>query len=319
MKYYKLYFDRNFEDGLVYSSRESLPLYVRVLAKLRGKLATAIVGEEVAEPAEFKCLPILEVLDDEPILSKELCRLAAWISRYYHYPFGMSLFEVLDSGAKVDVGQKVCKLKEKVGERLLEILPASGSVTLGKLCKDYGKSGFYKKLEQLEQAGYLRVLRSNSKASLKGKENYLRLVEKNWAKLKNAPKQAELLEYLAGCKSCPMFVPLVENGYENHQITDILVREYLQNFLGKIDTLILGCTHYPVLKKSIDNFFDGKVNLIDSGVAISRFLKTKIESSTQKTLGKNHFFVTDNQENFLLLARKILNDQSIKLEHVNLV
>ncbi len=200
MKYYKLYFDRNFEDGLVYSSRESLPLYVRVLAKLRGKLATAIVGEEVAEPAEFKCLPILEVLDDEPILSKELCRLAAWISRYYHYPFGMSLFEVLDSGAKVDVGQKVCKLKEKVGERLLEILPASGSVTLGKLCKDYGKSGFYKKLEQLEQAGYLRVLRSNSKASLKGKENYLRLVEKNWAKLKNAPKQAELLEYLAGCK-----------------------------------------------------------------------------------------------------------------------
>ncbi len=120
-------------------------------------------------------------------------------------------------------------------------------------------------------------------------------------------------------KSCPMFVPLVENGYENHQITDILVREYLQNFLGKIDTLILGCTHYPVLKKSIDNFFDGKVNLIDSGVAISRFLKTKIESSTQKTLGKNHFFVTDNQENFLLLARKILNDQSIKLEHVNLV
>ncbi len=119
-------------------------------------------------------------------------------------------------------------------------------------------------------------------------------------------------------KSCPMFVPLVENGYESHQIAKILVKEYLQDF-PKIDTLILGCTHYPVLKKTIGEYFQNKVKLIDSGVAISQYLKTKIEPSLQKCAGKNRFYVTDNQENFLLLARKILHKPSIRLEHVNLI
>ncbi len=119
-------------------------------------------------------------------------------------------------------------------------------------------------------------------------------------------------------KSCPMFVPLVENGYENHEITEILVREYLQDFQD-VDTLILGCTHYPVLKKSIGNYFHNEVKLIDSGVAISQYLKTKIKPSAQKYAGGNHFYVTDNQENFLLLARKILDNPNIRLEHVNLI
>ncbi len=119
-------------------------------------------------------------------------------------------------------------------------------------------------------------------------------------------------------KSCPMFVPLVENGYEDHQITDILVKECLQDF-PQIDTLILGCTHYPVLKSSINRYFQNKVTLIDSGVAISQYLKTKIAPCSQKGLGGNHFFVTDNQENFLFLARKILEDPTIQLKHVNLV
>ena len=119
-------------------------------------------------------------------------------------------------------------------------------------------------------------------------------------------------------KSCPMFVPLVENGYENHEIAKILIEEYLQDF-PNIDTLILGCTHYPVLKERINEYFQGKINLVDSGVAISNFLKTRIKPSTKNKIGKNQFFVTDDQENFLFLSRKILNDPNIKLEHVNLI
>jgi len=200
MKYYQLYFARNFDEALVYSSAEPLQECVRVLVKLRKKLVTAIVGQEVEKPQKFKCLSILEALDEEPILSPELREMARWISKYYQYPYGMSLFEVLDSGAKVEIGQKVCKLRDKAGERLLEILPESGTLSLGKLYSEYGKRGFYKRLEQLEQDGYLRVLRSNSKASLRGKENYLRLVSKKSDKLKSAPKQVELCEYLASCK-----------------------------------------------------------------------------------------------------------------------
>ncbi len=200
MRYYKLYFDRKLDEGLIYRSSRVLPAYIRVLAKLQNKLLTAIVGQEVEKPTEFVCQPVLEVLDDEPILSGDLCQLAKWVSDYYHHPLGMCLFAALDRGAKVEIGQKVCKLRDKEGEKLLELLPSSGSVSLKKLQSDYKKSGFYKKLEQLEQDGFLRVLRSSSHTSLKGKENYLRVVGELPLGLCVAPKQKELFEYLANCK-----------------------------------------------------------------------------------------------------------------------
>ena len=199
MRYYQLFFDLKFDEPLVYSSAKPLAECVRVLVKLKNKLVTAIVGGQVEEPKGFDCLSVLEVLDDEPILSKELCYLATWISRYYQHPYGMSLFQVLDSGAKVEVGQKVCKLQDKKGELLLELLPDSGTLSLGKLYQKYNKRGFYQRLEKLEQAGYLRVLRSSSNSSLKGEENYLHLVSGKCEKLKNAPKQVELCNYLAVC------------------------------------------------------------------------------------------------------------------------
>jgi len=119
-------------------------------------------------------------------------------------------------------------------------------------------------------------------------------------------------------KSCPMFVPIVENGYENHQISNIMAREYLDGF-KKIDTLILGCTHYPVLEKVIKKVIGDDVVLIDSGKAIARYLKKFIACSSQNSNGSSKFYVTDNQENFACLAKKLLNDKTLLLEHVHLV
>src|SRR5690554_3834719 len=68
---------------------------------------------------------------------------------------------------------------------------------------------------------------------------------------------------------CPLFVSLVEEGWIEKEITNDIIREYLAVFKeNKIDTLILGCTHYPVLKKAISSFFNGEVNLVDSSEAI---------------------------------------------------
>jgi glutamate racemase len=73
--------------------------------------------------------------------------------------------------------------------------------------------------------------------------------------------------------SCPLFVPLVEEGLINHQATNILTKEYLQPLVKKrIDTLILGCTHYPLLQKNIKKVV-GKVVLINPGKATASALK----------------------------------------------
>ena len=69
-------------------------------------------------------------------------------------------------------------------------------------------------------------------------------------------------------RACPMFVPLVENGYFNdgNPVTKLIIAEYLQELKDAgVDTLILGCTHYPLLKKMIGDFMGGDVTLIDSG------------------------------------------------------
>ena len=69
-------------------------------------------------------------------------------------------------------------------------------------------------------------------------------------------------------RACPMFVPLVENGYVNdgNPVTKLIIAEYLQEVKDAgVDTLILGCTHYPLLKKMIGDFMGSDVTLIDSG------------------------------------------------------
>ncbi len=207
MNYYKLYFAQNLEGGLIYCSNDKLSPLVRVLVKLRKKLTTAIVGEEVQKPEDFKCEEIVEVLDDEPIINEELFSLAEWVSHYYHYPLGMALFAVLDRGARVEVNQKVVKLQEESGDELLKLLPESGDIRVEDLQKKYGKSGFFKKLEELENEGFLRILRTNSTESLKGKENFIKLNCVEIGDTKLGVKQRELFDFLVECeKAVPLSV-----------------------------------------------------------------------------------------------------------------
>lgn len=72
-------------------------------------------------------------------------------------------------------------------------------------------------------------------------------------------------------RPCPLFVPLAEEGWMDHQATHLIAREYLFPLsMEKIDTLILGCTHYPVLRGAIERVMGGGITLIDSGEAAAR-------------------------------------------------
>lgn len=107
--------------------------------------------------------------------------------------------------------------------------------------------------------------------------------------------------------ACPLFVPLAEEGWINHPVTKMTIREYLQPFISKnIDTLILGCTHYPILKPAIRKFLGNEIKLVDSAIAISNELKNILPDKETESLGKSKFFVSDNEEKFNKIASLIL-------------
>jgi len=120
--------------------------------------------------------------------------------------------------------------------------------------------------------------------------------------------------------SCPLFVPLVEEGYCEHPLAERVVQEYLRPLKNKtIDTLLLGCTHYPLLKTFIQKELGAKVSLVDPATRCAQKLKELLLSSQldnlQKELPHYQFFVSDDPEKFRLLGKTFLN---YPIEHVSL-
>ena len=112
-------------------------------------------------------------------------------------------------------------------------------------------------------------------------------------------------------KACPMFVPLVENGYADTEAAELIARDYLKKMKEeKIDTLILGCTHYPLLTRTIEKILGDKVTLIDSGAAAAGYTKEKLEEldmTAEKKQGRVQYFVSDITESFARQGGMFLN------------
>ena len=103
--------------------------------------------------------------------------------------------------------------------------------------------------------------------------------------------------------ACPKFVPLIENNLIDSKQMDEALDEYLSGLKQKdIDTLILGCTHYPLLKSKIDAYFDGKVNLINSGAVLSKKL-----FNGDKKEAVVEFYVSGDIDNFKKQASMFLD------------
>ncbi len=101
---------------------------------------------------------------------------------------------------------------------------------------------------------------------------------------------------------CPLFVPLVENGRVSPDdlILKLAVEEYLTPLLeADVDTLILGCTHYPIIAEAIGNFIGEHVTLVNPGAEAAHYLSTLEELSfTDDTPAQSRFFVSDDVEGF---------------------
>ncbi|GHT61867.1 glutamate racemase [Endomicrobiia bacterium] len=113
-------------------------------------------------------------------------------------------------------------------------------------------------------------------------------------------------------QSCPLFVPLVEEGWVEGEIADSVVKKYIKPLLSKnIDTLILGCTHYPLLKKTLEKNIGNGVVLIDSAKATAQEVKNVLKQKSLLSSGKDKkflkFYVSDNPEKFQMIGSRFFS------------
>ncbi|HHE31944.1 MAG TPA: glutamate racemase [Chlorobaculum parvum] len=122
-------------------------------------------------------------------------------------------------------------------------------------------------------------------------------------------------------KACPLFVPLAEEGFIDHPATRLVAEEYLAELLGqKIDTLVLGCTHYPILRKVIESIGGPQITIIDSAEAVAEKageLLSKsdlLNQSSEKVLP--HLMVSDLPQKFRELYRLFMGTELPDVELV---
>jgi glutamate racemase len=146
------------------------------------------------------------------------------------------------------------------------------------------------------------------------------------AAIKKADPHAEVIE-----RACPMFVPLAEEGWADNEVTRTIAATYLAELRSKVDTLVLGCTHYPILRDVIQQTVGDGVNLIDSGKATASEVKALLNEKGLARLSLptgalerhlcddlDHFYVTDAAERFARVAERFLGAKPSRLEAVEI-
>ena len=145
--------------------------------------------------------------------------------------------------------------------------------------------------------------------------------------------EAEVLE-----RACPLFVALAEEGWAERDVAQTVAAEYLTDLIGgRVDTLVLGCTHYPILRRVIQETVGRDVRLIDSGEATAKSVEALLErenlrrrsfdTATGQLLKErarerrlcddlDHFYVTDAEERFARVAERFLGSAPTRLEAV---
>lgn len=127
-------------------------------------------------------------------------------------------------------------------------------------------------------------------------------------------------------KACPLFVPLVEEGLWQDPVTDEIATRYLSELIDcDIDTLILGCTHYPLIRSTVGRIMGENVTLVNPAYETARELKELLErenllNETKPELGNNRyrFYVSDMADKFQTFANSILKYGILSAKTINI-
>ena len=128
-------------------------------------------------------------------------------------------------------------------------------------------------------------------------------------------------------KACPLFVPMAEEGLKDSPLVDSIVAHYLDEIFTtpsqtaqnpKPDCLVLGCTHFPLLKTSITRVIGNDINIVDSAKTTALAVRELLGAETKQDFGKTHFITTDDVQPFVRVGALFLGE-NIKPEDVEKV
>lgn len=123
-------------------------------------------------------------------------------------------------------------------------------------------------------------------------------------------------------QACPLFVPLVEEGWFDHPAAELIAREYLQPLRqAKVDVLVLGCTHYPLLKPLLARVMGPGVTLVDSAEETAKAVTVELEKKGLLAGGGSHehlFVVSDDEPHFRKVGARFLGEKIKQVEVVPL-
>lgn len=114
----------------------------------------------------------------------------------------------------------------------------------------------------------------------------------------------------------PLLAPMIEEGYFNNKISHNIIEEYLRDpLLSQIDALILACTHYPLIRKEIEEFYQGKIQILDSAEVVAKALKDYLqEENLLKTTSPTHSFMVSDYTDSFEAATRIFFREVVHLE-----
>jgi len=111
-------------------------------------------------------------------------------------------------------------------------------------------------------------------------------------------------------KACPLFVPLVEEGFKEHHVTDEIIAYYLESMKhSEIDAMILGCTHYPLLRSRIKAYMGEKIQIVNPAYETAMDIKSLLQQKdllNSQIQGQYSFFVSDAAEKFRTFAEEVM-------------
>ena len=132
-------------------------------------------------------------------------------------------------------------------------------------------------------------------------------------------------------KACPLLVPLVEEGWVEHPVTEQVARIYIAEAFSDgfhdADTMVLGCTHYPLLRPLLQRVTPGHVNIVDSAESTAHAVASRLQQlidtaigdePERRTLPRLKFFATDSTEKFQQLGQRFLGHAIEGVQHIDL-
>lgn len=173
----------------------------------------------------------------------------------------------------------------------------------------------------------LGVIDPGAKAAIEASKNHKIGVIGTEGTINSQAYQKKIRRMLPGAEiigvACPLFVPIVEEGWENTDVAYISAEKYLLELKEhNIDSLILGCTHYPALRYTIGKVFEDKINMInpayETAKATKLMLKERDLLSDKLDEGKCNFYVSDDPEKFKRVGGNIIRKEITCIEKVEI-